>query len=255
MVAVGRGAGEPPVSAGPPPLFFATGSGSVAMMYGRRVQPRRGEDRKDVTGPMEREQEQALTDEEIVRLVLEGETDAFEGLVARHEAQVFRIVGRHVPRDRVEEVAQDVFVRAFTSLATFSGRSVFSHWLATLAVRACYGFWREAYRSREIPMSALGEEGEKRLQRTLTAQAGLSFQERASAKDDRELLHWALAKLSPENRMVLTLVHLEGRSVREAAELLGWSQINVKVRAHRARMTLRKLLLAAADKSGERGSA
>lgn len=252
MVAMRRGSGELPVAAGPPPLFFVTEGVSVAMMDGRRVQPRREEDREDVTGPME--QEQALTDEEIVRLVLAGNTDAFERLVARHDTQVFRIVGRHVPRDRVEEVAQDVFVRAFTSLASFSGRSVFSHWLATLAVRACYGFWREAYRSREIPMSALGEEGEKRLERTLTAQAGQSFQERASAKEDRELLHWALAQLSPENRMVLTLVHLEGRSVREAADLLGWSQINVKVRAHRARLTLRKLLLAVPDKTEQRGS-
>ena len=57
-----------------------------------------------------------------------------------------------------------------------------------------------------------------------------------------EVLEWALGKLSPENRAVLTLVHLDGYSVREAAQLLGWSLVNVKVRAHRARQALRALL-------------
>jgi RNA polymerase sigma-70 factor (ECF subfamily) len=55
-------------------------------------------------------------------------------------------------------------------------------------------------------------------------------------------LEWALKQLSPENRAVLTLVHLEGYSVREAAQLLGWTLVNVKVRAHRARRALRNLL-------------
>ena len=58
------------------------------------------------------------------------------------------------------------------------------------------------------------------------------------------MLQWALSRLSPEHRMVLTLVHLEGYSVREAARLLGWNVVNVKVRAYRARQALRQLFLA-----------
>jgi RNA polymerase sigma-70 factor (ECF subfamily) len=61
-------------------------------------------------------------------------------------------------------------------------------------------------------------------------------------RETRDLLQKALAHLSPENRMVVTLVHLEGYSVREAAELLGWTVVNVKVRAHRARQQLRNIL-------------
>ena len=61
-------------------------------------------------------------------------------------------------------------------------------------------------------------------------------------RETTHLLQWALARLSPENRMVVTLVHLEGYSIREAAELLGWSMVNVKVRAHRARRQLRDIL-------------
>jgi len=202
--------------------------------------------REDVAGSMA----QALTDAEIVRLVVEGKTDAFETLVTRHQAQVFKIVGRHVPRAQVEEVAQDVFVRAFTSLATFSERAPFHHWLASLAVRTCYGFWREAYRSRETPMSALSEEGQKWVEHVLTVQADRSFHQQAAAQEAQTVLHWALDQLSPENRTVLTLVYLEGLSVREAAALLGWSQVNVKVRAHRARLRLRTLLLGLAEERG-----
>lgn len=194
--------------------------------------------------------DQARTDTELVRLVLDGRTDAFETLVARHRAQVFKIVHRHVPREQVEEVAQDVFVRAFTSLGTFSEQAPFHHWLSVLAVRSCYGFWREAYRSREVPMSALSEEGQTWVEHVLTTQADQTFHEQAATKEARAVLQWALDQLSPENRTVLTLVHLDGLSVREAAALLGWSQINVKVRAHRARKRLRQLLLGLVDKRG-----
>ncbi|MFM8550718.1 MAG: RNA polymerase sigma factor [Nitrospiraceae bacterium] len=215
-------------------------------MHDRALQSRHPGGREDVTGSME----QALTDAEIVRLVVEGKTDVFETLVARHRAQVFKIVGGHVPRAQVEEVAHEVFVRAFTSLATFSDHAPFPHWLSTLAVRTCYGYWRGAYRSRETPMSALSEEGLQWVARVESAQADRSFRERETAQEARAVLQWALDQLSPENRMVLTLVYLEGKSVREASALLGWSQINVKVRAHRARKRMRTLLLGLVEERG-----
>jgi len=185
---------------------------------------------------------QAPTDAELVRLVLLGKTEAFETLVARHRAFVFKIVGGHVPREQVDDVAQDVFVRAFTSLAGYAGRAHFQHWLARLAVRSCYAFWRDTYRARETAMSALSDEQQTWVERTLAAEAGRTSQERAASREAREVLAWALDQLSPESRMVLTLVHLDGLSVKEAAALLGWSQVNVKVRAHRARARLRKVL-------------
>jgi RNA polymerase sigma-70 factor (ECF subfamily) len=75
------------------------------------------------------------------------------------------------------------------------------------------------------------------------AESDDQFHEQAKRQEAAELLQWALGHLSAENRLVLTLVHLDGYSVREAARLLGWSVVNVKVRAHRARHQLRKLLL------------
>src|ERR1043166_2793395 len=89
-------------------------------------------------------------DDEIIRRVVAGDADLFEHLITRHRAHVSRIVGGHVPREMVEEVAHDVFVRAYTSLPTYSFRQPFPHWLATIAVRTCYDHWRSLSARKEI---------------------------------------------------------------------------------------------------------
>lgn len=179
------------------------------------------------------------SDEEIIGRVLGGDTDAFGGLVERYREHVFRIVGRRVPRDDAGEVAQDVFVRAFTSLGRFEGRGPFGHWLSKIAVRAALDYWRERYRSREAPMSALTVDHREWLEKSLADGSGSSFEAGESRMLARDLMMHALAELSPADRAVIELVHLEERPVAEAAEILGWTAVNVKVRAHRARKKLR----------------
>ena len=181
-------------------------------------------------------------DEEIVRRVIGGDIDAFESILVRHKDRVVDIVRKHVPYHEVEETAHDVFVRAYQSLSTFEERSPFKHWLSAIAVRACYDFWRKRYRSRELPMSSLSEEHQKWLEGVMQDRSDRSFDDRVSQEKARELLAWALDRLSPEDRMVLELVYLEGRSGKEAADLLGWSVSNVKVRSLRARRKLRRLM-------------
>jgi RNA polymerase sigma-70 factor (ECF subfamily) len=181
-------------------------------------------------------------DREIIRRVLDGEIDRFAELIARYEQHVAKITNRHVPSDRVAEVAHDVFVRAYTGLSGYSGKTPFEHWLSVVAVRTCYDFWR-ARRRAEVPVSALTTEHQAWMEHVLAGESGDRFREQEGRQAAAELLQWALGHLSAENRLVLTLVHLDGYSVRDAARLLGWSVINVKVRAHRARQMLRKLLL------------
>lgn len=186
-----------------------------------------------------------LPDEEIIRRVVAGEVDLFEELLMRYQEQVGRIVAGHVPREMVEEVAHDVFVRTYTSLPTYSFRTPFSHWLSTIAVRTCYDVWRNVSARKEVSLSGSSDAAEEQQQWAedlLAAESKERFDTMVRQRDAANLLQGALAQLSPENRMVVTLVHLEGRSVREAAELLGWSVVNVKVRAHRARQQLRKIL-------------
>ncbi len=180
-------------------------------------------------------------DAEIIDRVLQGETDRFADLIVRYRPHVLHIVSGHVPADRVSEVAHDVFVRTYRSLSRFSGQVPFDHWLSRLAVRTCYDFWR-ANRRADVPVSALTEDQARWLDRALAAESGEQFRAQAERHESLELLDWALVQLSAENRLVLTLVYLDGRSVREAADLLGWSVVNVKVRCHRARQALRKLL-------------
>ena len=180
-------------------------------------------------------------DDDLVRRVVAGETECFEDLMLRHRNHVRRIVGNHVPHDRVAEVAQEIFVKAYTGLGTYRFEEPFPHWLATIAVRSCYDFWR-TQQAADVPVSALTAEHQHWIDRVMAARSDEDFAEQARRQEASEVLQWALARLSPENRLVVTLVHLDGHSIREAAALLGWSVVNVKVRAHRARRALRNIL-------------
>ena len=181
-------------------------------------------------------------DTDIIEQVLRGDSDRFSELISRHRQHVLCIVSGHVPSDQAAEVAHDVFVRAYRSLSGFSKQVPFEHWLSRLAVRTCYDFWRTRHRV-DVPVSTLTNNHAGWLDRALAAESDAHFRDEADRRESLEVLDWALGQLSPENRLVLTLVHLEGRSIREAADLLGWSIVNVKVRSHRAKQKLRSLFL------------
>jgi RNA polymerase sigma-70 factor, ECF subfamily len=182
-------------------------------------------------------------DSEIIRRVAAGQLNAFEVLLHRYRALVFGIVAKHVPAESTEEVAQEVFVRAYQALPGYAARSSFARWLTTLAVRSCYDFWRNHRRNREIPLSALTEEHQEWLDEVLAPQSREAFQEQAGRREAAEVLRHALDRLSAEERMVLSLVHLEGLSIREAARELGWGLVKTKVRAQRARRQMRRIIL------------
>jgi RNA polymerase sigma-70 factor (ECF subfamily) len=182
------------------------------------------------------------SDIEIIHRVLNGDANAFESLLIRYKDMVLKIVKKHVPYNEVEETTQNVFLRAYQSLPTFKGKSGFKQWLSSIAVRTCYDFWRKTYRSREVPMSVLTEKHQKWLENVITEQSEQAINERGSQDEAKELLDWALRRLSAEDKMVVELVYLEGLSGKEAADLLGWSIANVKIRCFRSRKKLEKIL-------------
>jgi len=186
--------------------------------------------------------EEEAQERDAIQRVLRGDVNAFELLVNRYKALVFHIVGRHVPRDRVEDVAQEVFLQAFRSIKSFSGLNPLGHWLYRIAVRCCADFWQRGREGREMPMSSLSTASEAWLEKVLAAPSREAFLEEASRKEAAEVLEYALGRLSPKDRMALTLVHLEGHPVKHAAEQLGWSPVSVRVRAYRARKKLRRIL-------------
>lgn len=181
-------------------------------------------------------------DREIVNRILGGDIDAFEVFLDRYRSYVFKILSGHLPYDKVSDIAHEVFVEAYESLASFDNRMTFKKWIAAISIHRAYDYWRAHYRNREDTMSSLSEENEQWLDAATSARSVDIFNREESQKEAHEVLQKALAFLSPEDRMVLSLVHLEGLSVKEAAELLGWGVVNVKVRAYRSREKLRKVI-------------
>jgi RNA polymerase sigma-70 factor, ECF subfamily len=182
------------------------------------------------------------SDIEIVHQVLLGDVNAFEHILNRYQTDVLMIVKRHIPHNQIEEIVQDVFVRAYQSLPTLEKKGSLRQWLSTIAVRTCYDLWRRHYKIRELPMSSLSEGHRKWMMQVVSDQSERSFSEAGAQNEAKELLDWALDKLSAGDRMVLELIYLEGLSVKEAAKLLGLSVTNVKVRSFRSRKRLNRLL-------------
>jgi len=139
-------------------------------------------------------------------------------------------------------VAQIVFVKAYQSLSTYKRESPFKNWLSSIAVRSCYDYWRTRYKKKEISLNSISEGDKKWLEKAVLEQSIDALTKKGQESEATALLNWALGKLSPEDKMVLELIYLEGLSHKEASDLLGWSVANVKVRSFRSRRKLQKIL-------------
>jgi RNA polymerase sigma-70 factor (ECF subfamily) len=177
---------------------------------------------------------------ELIAAVLRGDRDSFEPLVAKYSPRVFATARRYARREsEIEDIVQEVWLKAFDKLGSFRGEAPFEHWLMRLTVRTCYDFLRGHQRNREYSFSEISEPEADWLDRFVTDPDSAS-EEAAAAK---QLIDRVLEKLSPEARMVIQLLEIEDRSVKEIAQLTGWSVPLVKVRAFRARGEMRKILL------------
>jgi RNA polymerase sigma-70 factor (ECF subfamily) len=181
----------------------------------------------------------AVSDAEIVRAVRGGDTERFGVLVARHQGRLFGLARRYLRReDEVADLVQDVLVKAFSRLESWRGEAPFEHWLMRLATRACLDALRSQRRKREDNLTDLSAEESEWLDRHASSPDGADH--RAAAA--RSLVHRVFEHLSPSHRMVLTLLELEERSVKEISAVTGWSQTLVKVRAFRARAEMKRVL-------------
>jgi RNA polymerase sigma-70 factor (ECF subfamily) len=183
------------------------------------------------------------SDVELVSRVRRGEEHSFEELFNRHRQRVASIASRFFrQRERIEEIVQESFTKAYFALEDFSNQqeTSFAAWLARIAYNSCYDELRRMKRRPESALSDVSEEEAAGLKAQLRAQGvGGNVESAAIARDLAEKL---LARLSPEDRLVLVMLDVEGLSVSEIAELTNWSVSKVKVRAHRARASLRRVL-------------
>jgi len=179
-----------------------------------------------------------FTDEELVQSVRAGETNHFEVLMRRHNRRVYR-AARAILRDdaEAEDVAQDAYVRAYQHLDQFAGRASFSTWLTRIVVNESLARARRRARNEEIDaMDDARKNQIPALSTQATPEAG------ASASELRSLLETSIDALPDSYRHVFVLRDVEEMSTQEAAECLGISEDNVKMRLHRARAQLRREL-------------
>lgn len=166
-------------------------------------------------------------DRDDAQATLAGDGRAYERIVRRHQEAIALRMRRFArgPGER-EELVHDVFVEVYRSLANYHGRAPLLHWINRIATRVGYRHWKRRKAER----------------------GGVSIQECDVPAGERQTdprlhrLHDVLEQLPPRDRLVLTLLYLEQRSVAEAADLAGWSRTMVKVQAFRARSKLKKLL-------------
>jgi len=154
---------------------------------------------------------------------------------------VIRIARSHLPRRCTDEdLAQEIFLKLFSRLEGYRERpgTPFEHWVSRLAVRTCLDSLRAERRRPELRWGDLAEETVAWLKYMASA---ADARPHASAAAARESLEVLLGQLSPGDRLVITLLDLEERSVKEVSQITGWSAALVKVRAFRARRRLRKI--------------
>ena len=155
---------------------------------------------------------------------------------------VIRIVRSHLPRRVAEEdLAQDIFLKMFTRLEQYQGTVPFPHWVSRIAVTTCIDQLRAQKRRPEFRWSDLSEAEAQVLDNVLTNDDESPPDE---ALEARELVHKLLGQLKPEDQLVIRLLDLEQKTIREISALTGWNGALVKVRAFRARRKLHKLFTA-----------
>jgi RNA polymerase sigma-70 factor, ECF subfamily len=174
-----------------------------------------------------------VDDAALVRQSLGGDERSFAELIRRHKSRVFGTCSRFA-RDshELDDLCQEVFLRAYRKLSGFRGEAPFEHWLATLTVSVCYDYLRKERRHREN--LAFNVETDDR--------RDTAHEAATSARTAKELLDWAMRQLDAEDHLIVTLLELEERSVREIADVTGWGESKVKVRAFRARLKLKQII-------------
>jgi RNA polymerase sigma-70 factor (ECF subfamily) len=173
------------------------------------------------------------SDISLIRDVRAGNRDAFIHLVSRYKRKVFGLAARFArDADDLDDICQDVFIKVYENLGKYRADAPFEHWLSRVAIRTCY----DALRSRKK------EKGNVPLESIHYFIEDSSICVKQAAEEARNLLAWGLAQLRPAERLVITLLELEEKPIKEIAEMTGWSQANVKVRAFRARQKLKQFL-------------
>ena len=174
------------------------------------------------------------TDNEIITRVLRGEHQLYAGLVTRYQNFVFTLALRYTSvREDAEEIAQDVFVKAYKALKDFRGESKFSTWLYSIVNSTAITFLRK----KKLDVSSL--DNEHVFEQADSKDSGTSANQ-VEVKSKVEMVTKAIQLLSPDDARLITLFYKAEQSLEEIANILGMETNTVKVKLHRARTRLKE---------------
>jgi RNA polymerase sigma-70 factor (ECF subfamily) len=182
-------------------------------------------------------------DDALVRDACAGDDGAFEQLFERHKKRIARVAGNYFNRrERIEDVVQEAFTKIFLALPDYTPQegASFVAWISRIAMNCCYDELRRASRRPEDTLSELTDDETEWLNAQTLGEKGKRSVE--SSVISRDLADKLLARLKPDDRRVLTLLEVDEMTIVEIARMTDWSVAKVKVRAHRARAALRRLL-------------
>jgi RNA polymerase sigma-70 factor (ECF subfamily) len=181
-----------------------------------------------------REPASSADDRELVRRAQAEDQEAYEELVRRHQHRVFAVAGGILRRrEDVEDIAQQVFVKAYFSLKRFDQRAAFSTWLYKITVNECWDLLRKKKVRPLVYESDLSEEQARQI---VAAEAKGAITPDISEKlEARQRVEQLLEGLDERDRLMLVLKEVEGFSIEEVAEVLDLNANTVKVRLFRAR--------------------
>ena len=181
------------------------------------------------------------TDRQLVELVLAGDEFAFEQIFERHKRMVAGVASRYFRRpEQIEEIIQLSFAKTYTELARFRGLHELSlaSWIARITTNACFDVIRSERRKPEDLCCDLTD-GE------IESLAGVRESNPRDAESgvlNRDLAAKLLSHVAADDRALLQMLYVEEMSVAEIADVTGWSQSKVKIRAWRSRNVMRKIL-------------
>ncbi len=181
-----------------------------------------------------RKVETEIPESEWVARAKRGDEDAFVHLASVYRPRIWSTASRFArSRPELEDLTQDLFLKMWRGISSYRSDAPFENWVMTVTVRGCYDFLRSNRRRRESETLVDPQESRD--------DADPADERARSRREAWETVSLLLAHLEAKDRTVITLLDLEERGVRETAALTGWSESNVKVRAHRARKKMRDL--------------
>jgi RNA polymerase sigma-70 factor, ECF subfamily len=179
-------------------------------------------------------------EQDCLHRIEQGDETAARELLRHFHPFVLKLVRAHLPRRISEEdLVQMIFIKIFHKINQYTGRMPLEHWISRIAVNTCLNALKAEKIRPEWRLADFSEEIAAGIEKLAATEID------TATTDDfdlaKKLVTQLIARLSPEDRLVVTLLHLEEKSVEEIHALTGWNRSAIKVRAFRARAKMKKM--------------